>query len=346
MDSFNMYLNLRQEYSFNRTAMCSQKINDIDKLIRQICWEISVKSFVMEESSFIRGVMQTVEQMESGDRVRIRTIHMIDAHILLRGVLEYLKNQNFTVASYPRELLENLFTVSEPEKGQVERLSEIKCILERLRTKLDEERKKRNFSSKRTPTNNMVQTQSAGYRDRKDEVYKDSYERKRPVSGNNEERKRQNRLNVQEWHEEQSRISRKLTEMQPSIRQLLQSFMSFSDNITEQYVLQFAKMQIGMFNRIADVYAYHKENARFSRNQDYMNAIDNYNEIMLDIIESLSVFGIEEICSSPDACFDGAIHEPDMQSFSTKDAKIEESIRVGFRYKNIMIQKEKVKIKE
>lgn len=346
MDSFNTYLDLRQKYSSNRTATCSQKINDIDKLIRQICREISEKSFVIEESSFIRGVMQTVEQIESGDRGRIRTIHMTDAHILLKGVLAYLANQNYMESSYQYELMDNLFTVSESEKGQEERVKDIRCILEKLSTKADEKRKKLYSNNNHTSTTDMVQTQFASHMDKKDEVYKDTYERKQSTSRNNEERKRHNRLNVQAWHEEQIRISRELAEMQPSIRQLLQSFMAFSDKITEQYVLQFAKMQIRMFNRIADIYAYHREKVKYIRNQDYINAIDNYHEIMLDIIESLSVFGIEEICSSPDACFDGTIHEPDMQSFSTKDAQVKESIRVGFKYKNVVIQKEKVKVKE
>ena len=161
-----------------------------------------------------------------------------------------------------------------------------------------------------------------------------------------ETRREQNRTHVLLWHDEQAGISAKLMEMQPVLSQLLKGFLTFSDNITEQYVLQFARMQIELFDLISDAYLYHKKRAEFSGSQDYVNAVLNYEVYMFSIVDSLAVFGVEEICTGPEESFDGMIHEPDSDSFSTKTALVEESVRSGFRYKDLIIQKERVRIKK
>ena len=120
--------------------------------------------------------------------------------------------------------------------------------------------------------------------------------------------------------------------------------MGFSDKITEKYVLQFARMQIELYNLISDNYIYHKEVSEKSGNQDYINAVSNYEEFLYSLSDALAVFGVEEIVSYPGDAFDGKIHETESNGFSSRSAVIKKSIRTGYRYKDIIIQKEKVAV--
>ncbi len=159
---------------------------------------------------------------------------------------------------------------------------------------------------------------------------------------NQEKRIEQNRIHVQLWHDEQAGISAKLIEMQPLVKQMLENLMSFSNNITDSYVLQLANMQIELFNQIFDAHIYHEKNLSVCKDKDYINAVLNYGNFMESIVDNLAVFGIEEIVSDSGTLFDGAIHATNTDSFSPKTAIIAKSVRPGFKYKDIIIQKEKV----
>ncbi len=158
------------------------------------------------------------------------------------------------------------------------------------------------------------------------------------------DRVQNNQMNIQQWHEEQAKINAKLVEMQPSVSKILEEFMNFSDKITENYVLQFARQQMELYNLIADNYEYHKKTSEDMGDENYINAVYNYMEFMYSIADSLAIFGIEEITSPPGTPFDGAIHVTDSENFTVKTTVIKESIRSGFSYKGIIIQKEKVMI--
>lgn len=154
--------------------------------------------------------------------------------------------------------------------------------------------------------------------------------------------KKEKNNNIQEWHDEQQRIREEFAKMQPAVSSVLEGFMTFSDNITESYVLQFAKQQIELYNLIADNYSYHNEKCGEVKNVDYKNAVANYQEFMEIIVDNLAAFGIEEICSIPGVIFDGQIHMADNSEFSSKESTVTKSIRSGFRYQDIIIQKERV----
>ena len=156
--------------------------------------------------------------------------------------------------------------------------------------------------------------------------------------------KKEKNNNIQEWHDEQQRIREEFSQMQPAVSSVLEGFMTFSDKITENYVLQFAKQQIELYNLIADNYCYHNEKCEEVKNEDYKNAVANYREFMEIIVDDLAAFGIEEICSIPGTAFDGQIHMADGSDFSSKETAITKSIRSGFRYQDIIIQKERVTI--
>lgn len=150
-------------------------------------------------------------------------------------------------------------------------------------------------------------------------------------------------LNVHHWHEETAEMNRQLLEMQPMVGGLLNKMMSFSNDVTENYILRFAKMQIELFNLIADNYEYHKQALENSSDQDYANAVSNYMEFLDMIADNLSLFGIEEIKSDCGTGFDGSIHEVvGNMDFSPRSSMVAKSVRMGFRYKDVVIQKEKI----
>lgn len=157
-------------------------------------------------------------------------------------------------------------------------------------------------------------------------------------------RRKANKEVIDKWHSEIEDISSTLKTIQPDVSKMLENIMGFSDKITEKYVLQFARMQIELYNFISDNYMYHKSASEQSGNQDYINAVSNYEEFLYSISDALAVFGIEEISSCPGDSFDGKIHEAESNDFSSRRAIIKKCIRSGYRYKDVIIQKEKVEI--
>lgn len=315
MDSLTLYRTFCQNYFSDKTAADIQKLKDVDALISQICAEIFSPWPALEKSPFICEVMDMIGQADAGGKAGVNKAFIVDAYIIVQGVAEYIADQRFRAEKYFSGYEKNLFSESMPRGNQSKRMQKIKELLERLKEEITRE------DCKLIP-------------------------KKKAASEVDEARREQNRANVKLWHDEQVGISAKLMEMQPALSQLLKRFLTFSDHITEQYILQFARMQIELFDLISDAYLYHKKRAELSGSQDYMNAALNYDVYMSSIVDDLAVFGVEEICSSPGAPFDGMIHEPDSNSFSTKTALVGESVRIGFRYKDIIIQKEKIKIKE
>ena len=155
-------------------------------------------------------------------------------------------------------------------------------------------------------------------------------------------RRENNKKLVEKWHSQVEDISTTLKCMQPDVSKMLENIMGFSDKVTEKYVLQFARMQIELYDFIHDNYQYHYKNSGLSKNQDYINAVANYEEFLYSILDSLAVFGVEEISSCEGDHFDGRIHEAESSDFSSRNAIIKKSIRSGFKYMDVIIQKEKV----
>lgn len=147
---------------------------------------------------------------------------------------------------------------------------------------------------------------------------------------------------IRQWHRKQEEMNESLRAMQPDVQKLLEGFLTFQDTIRENGLLQYAGQQIELYDLIADAYAYHKETAEKSRDQDYRNAVDNYREYMEMIADGLAAFGVEEIVSPSGTAFSGGIHETDAAHFSSREAVVAKSVRSGFRYGDLVLQKEKV----
>lgn len=154
-----------------------------------------------------------------------------------------------------------------------------------------------------------------------------------------------NQKNIEKWHDQNNVLKQQFLEVQPLLAQSLEKIMTFSNEITEQYVIQFASSQIQLFNLIADSYDYHCQLALNSDNEDYKNAILNYEDFLEVIVDNLAMFGIEEIHSETNVPFDGKYHEViNQQQFSPKETVVKESARSGFKYRDIILQKEKISI--
>lgn len=166
------------------------------------------------------------------------------------------------------------------------------------------------------------------------------------IASRNSSRRKENMELVEKWHSDITEINDTLKSIQPDVSKMLETIMNFSNKITEEYVLQFAKMQIDLYNYVTDLYPYHKKASLDSKNQDYINAVDNYEEILYSISDSLAVFGVEEIVSSSGDEFDGKIHESNTKNFSSRNSIIKHTLRSGYRYKDIVIQKELVEVQE
>ena len=160
------------------------------------------------------------------------------------------------------------------------------------------------------------------------------------------ERRKERASSVQQWHSENREIQSKLNGLQPMLSEALQKVMQFSNEITESYVIQFARMSIDLFNLISDNYVYHFEASARANNQDYTNSVANYQEFIDMLIDNMAAFGVEMISSKAGTRFDGIIHEvpSDNSGFSPRTSIVRESIRAGFRYKDVILQKEKIRI--
>lgn len=154
------------------------------------------------------------------------------------------------------------------------------------------------------------------------------------------------KCNVEKWHEQINDLNKSLLLLQPDVSKILETLMKFTSSTTDSYVLQFAKQQIELYDLIFDNYCYHKGAIVDTDNKNYSNAIYNYEEFMQTIVENLAIFGIEEIVSEKGASVSGQIHDTGNAMFSKRTAYVESSIRSGFRYKDIILQKEKISVGE
>ncbi len=158
-------------------------------------------------------------------------------------------------------------------------------------------------------------------------------------------RREGNTSKIKAWHEEQARLMQSVKELQSPAQKLLESFMNFSNNLTENYIVQFAKTQIELFNLITDNYTWHASRAETSRNKDYYKAVDNYREYLDMIIDALADFGIEEISDERGTRFNGKLHDvKNTKNFYPQTATIKKNLRPGFRYGELILQKEEVEV--
>ncbi len=155
-----------------------------------------------------------------------------------------------------------------------------------------------------------------------------------------------NRREAGEWRNSHRQLIGTMSALQADISRELKQLMCYSDNLTENYVLRFARSMTEIYNLIADGYAYHRQRAERAGNGDYYNAVLNYEEFMSSIADALAAFGVEEIVSAEGMAFDGKFHEvcDGSGDFSAHSAVVKRSVRAGFRYNDIVLQKERIQL--
>ena len=151
------------------------------------------------------------------------------------------------------------------------------------------------------------------------------------------------RMNALAENTDEAYLADCLSDIRSKVGAMLLMTVSFADAFTEDCTLQFARMQVELYNLIADNYEYHGNAASRSADADYKNAASNYAEFLSVIADHLAVFGIETIQSEQGTPFSGTIHESISNgSFDPKTAVVQESLRAGFKYGDCIIQKEKI----
>lgn len=319
MDSLSMYFDF-----CNKNRKTQKKITNLRLLVNCIYSELLPTTCVsIEKSPFLVETFKLCSCLKNGLQLcEIDSkISLLDAFVVINGLKSFTDNQDIKSikipegVKYDKELFENV-TIQKKER-----------ILLFL-----------GFISDYFETINGASTNI----DNTDDM--DHKLDPHPVK--NEEficSKKDRAINIQRWHDELSSVNLGLKELQPLISDSLKRVISFSDDITESCVLQFARMFIDLFNLINDNYDYHSDVSERSGNNDYINAVNNYRVFSESIIDYLSAYGIEEIKSAKGMSFDGSIHEPyGVSDFSPKRAVVKKSKRSGFRYNDIVVQKEKV----
>lgn len=320
MDSLKLYMSVYQgigvDYSWN-------PLKKVDEIVQCIISEIMAEPYDLNRSTFIIETLKLIKIIKMGDGAMGNTItvYPYDVYAIVKALGEKIANPDFAASSSRnyQEYSMHLFRGMQIKGDQQSEMTEVNRILKEIQKKVDEKREKSTFETRRTMNGTSMEKSL--------------------------ERSNNCKVNVQRWHEENQAIRRELAEMQPSISEILQKMMQFSTEITESYVLQFAKMQIELYNLISDNLQYHRSIVNGSNNQDYYNAVSNYQEFMYMIIDNLSAFGVEEISSRNGSRFDGNLHEViDSPDFSPRCSSVKESVRTGFKYKDIVIQKEKIRV--
>lgn len=361
MDSLQLYTSVYQSAGLEYGR---SKLKKVDEIVQCIIDEIMVEPYDLNKSPFIKEAARLVRCIKMSDGmngIRI-SLYPYDAYVIIKALGEKIHSSGFTVATSMgyQEFANNLFMGMQFRRNQQEEMIEVNRILKDIQKFVDEKKEKIAFDKRKTPESYSMTNGRFMVQPRTDEgtrtiiggmqsksVQEELSRKSHSVisSGKTLERSNNCKVNVQRWHDENQVIISKLNEMQPLISKILQKIMQFSDDITESYILQFAKMQIELFNLIADNLQYHINVVAKSNNQDYHNAVSNYQEFMDTIIDNLSAFGIEEITSRVGSRFDGNLHEVmDSTDFSPRLSSVKESVRTGFKYKDIIIQKERIRV--
>lgn len=361
--SLSMYIEFRRNV---RKKSAKARLENVDALVECISSEIMSPPYDLNKSSFIVETDKLLKTSKDDCYINVNKtqISTVDAYIVIKMLINHLENSNSSATNSPdaNQYVDYLFTGAYFEGSQKNELNKISNWLGQIGQIVQNRQTKLKLSSQNSESEPYKYSSLS---EQSEEVIGGAAYSVQPVaqmqelganaqSGNKTFRDtddtiairaKNNATNIQKWHENISSITAQLQEIQPIASKVLKKLMSFSADITEGYVLQFARMQVELFNLISDNYDFHVQASNKSHNNNYINAVNNYSEFLDAIIDSLSVFGIEEIKSDVGTNFNGSIHEVvGDDGFSPSLALVKKSIRSGFRYKDIVIQKEKINV--
>lgn len=342
MESLNVYWKACRN---NIRSSGSIKLEMVDQIVKNIVQEIMCPPYDMTNSSFI---VEMAQALKDGWRTG-STISPLDAWVVTMSLAYFLKERSDSAANIPeiRNIADSIFKCKSFPDGLQNPRSLMRSLLNEVRQVLEDERLKEIVSTTdmrgRGKYPDLQKRSSLEIKSTADQDKAEPSSNNVKIDESDRLRIENKALNVQKWHESLEAVSGQLLELQPIVSGVLEKIMSFSKDMTEGYVLQFAKMQIEFYDLIADNYDFHVQACKNCHNRDYINAVNNYAEFLILITENLSVFGVEEIKSEVGERFDGKLHEVvGNDLFQPRMVVVKKSIRSGFKYKDIILQKEKI----
>lgn len=357
MNSFELYNDYFQK-SKTQPLKPEQKSILINDVVKNVFAELNTPPFELGNSPFLVNVGKIIEIITASANKFFPTpwkgknIVMVDAFAVVLGVKQSFLNKNYNLSSddniscYSEYFLQDLNAGNEEKEfiADITRnLKEVQKILRELQAQYQTTRvavdQKVTFQTDVQPQESTKKTNS------QIECQKHIAEIEEKRVEESKNRRENNRQKISVWHIKQAEVIQSVKSLQMPAQALLEDFRYFSKKLTENYIIQFANSQIELFNSIADSFDWHESRAKESQNKDYHDAVANYKSYLEMIVDALANFGVEEISSEEGTPFDGKIHDAkNTRNFSPKFATVKKSLRAGFRYGDLILQKEEVEV--
>lgn len=141
-------------------------------------------------------------------------------------------------------------------------------------------------------------------------------------------------------------LSQALTQVNESMQQLQQinaAVRQMEDMIIRENTEKAYAQMFELYSLIADTCEFMKKEISVSDDMNLINAYENMLSFMDMISEYMADYNIATLCSAPDTPFDGTRHKPmNGNAFDPHKAKVKESVRCGFLWNDVVLEKEKV----
>lgn len=337
-----------RQYAENHSS--SEK--DFDALVQLIYEECLSPQL---DCTFLNTLIEFIPNYRNCSASENVPVNLVDARALLEAA--YLKsvNQSYRVALYP--YIGAIFRGKKFRRDEEQRISEIEHYIGLL-NKL-----------KRNPCTNVIcscvpfdeakpsnmkqgpsiaKPEVAYSKDEKTSLnasLQTKLEIEQEISSRTRDRLEHHHCSVESWHRDRIQLNEKVLSLQAELSGLLNQFLGFSEAVTDNYILRFANNLIELYNLVFDGFTYHNSRSLSSNDADYYNAVANYQVYMDVISDALADFGIEELRSSSGNSFDGHIHiVRNTSNYTPRTAKVQKSVRPGFRYGKTVIQKEWIEV--
>lgn len=352
-DSLKLYKKYFLE-SKNPQLSTDKKISMINGVVFAVYSELSASPFEFQNSPFIMEIKKIIAERNANKVFSTnwfgKDITLPDAYAIINHV-----KKSFVNKKYERFLedqnskfffKDSIYTVENEFIADIEQ--NLRTLEQYLSVRKNQSATIKSVAPVKIPVNtaekNVFQNY-AGETNAEIEFQKHIADSEAERAKQLEIRREDNQQAISAWHDEQAKLAKSISDLQMPAQELLKDLRSFSDKLTENYIIRFAETQIELFNLISGNLAYHESRAENSYNQDYYNAVQNYKTYLEMIIDALAKFGIEEISSNAGTHFDGEIHNvTNTNNFSPAIATVRISLRSGFRYGDLILQKENVEV--
>lgn len=343
MNSLELYGQRLAENKLQRRTP-EQKIFYADEIIKAVVAELNAPPFDIGNSPFVMETARIVDELKfySG-HWHGKAVTVVDAAAFLNAVRRFFNNGNYSVredgelATYGNFFFEDGVYTAESDfiAGIEQDLIALQILLREIQTQPPVAP-----VEAASPTKSVMPDYAA--------VINAKIELQKQIAAAERERTKRSELRrekISAWRDKQTELAQSLKALQLPAQKILEDLRSFSDDLIENYVMQFAAAQIDLFNLIADNFDSHAPKAEQSQNRDYRDAVDNCQDYLEMIIDALADFGVDKISSADGTPFDGKIHDVrNTKMFSPRSATVKKSLRPGFKYGERVLQKEAVEV--